>query len=285
MFFPGRNIFEKRKEKSSLPVIKNFAFNCRGRISLSTSQKGSLTLEAACVLPLFLFGMIAVMYFFGAIKGAGILAEELHETGKQMAVYAYAKEVVGIEEEVQAGKILSLLYVQNRLSKKAGNGIENISLLRSSILKEEMIDLVAEYKMKFRVPFFTLPNIRILQRARIRAWTGRSETEGAEGEDTEGTAVYVTVNGKVYHKDRECTHIRLSVQQVNKNQVADLRNKSGGKYYPCEGCKGGGSGAVYITDTGDRYHSSVSCSGLKRGVISVPQTSLDGWSPCSRCGG
>ncbi len=280
MFFFCKSSY-RRKEKSSLPVIYRI-FESRKRTSLSASQKGSLTLEAACVLPFFCFGMLAICYFFIAVTAAGNVAEGLCEAGKKMAVYASQKEES--DSVGEAENIFSLIYVRGEIEKKAGSYLSGLHVNHSSILEEEeMINLAAEYEIKIRVPFFLRKQLLFWQKASVRAWTGQKEKEGEENEDGEGTLVYVTVTGNVYHKDRECSHIRLSIQNVAKTQVAELRNKDGGKYYPCESCGGTGN-HVYITETGNRYHSSLTCSGLKRGVIAIPMSQVSNWSACLRCG-
>lgn len=285
MFFLCTDYFN-RKEKSSLPGWrkKGDAKECRERISLSASHRGSMTVEAAWVLPLFLYAALAFLNFFQAVSLAGCVAEGMQDAGKQMAVYAYAKEAASGDEKVQAAGVVSLLYAKNRIRQAVGADAPSISLVRSSVLKgDEMIDLVAEYRLRWKIPFLALSDVPVRQRARIRAWTGRSETGDTDGDGKSTGTAYVTVNGSVYHRDRECTHIRLSVHAVPKGEISKLRNDSGGKYYPCEKC--GGNGArVYVTETGDRYHSSVTCSGLKRGVIEVPMSRVEGWAPCSRCG-
>ena len=90
--------------------------------------------------------------------------------------------------------------------------------------------------------------------------------------------------GLVYHKDYHCTHLDLSIRMASGEEVSSLRNESGGKYYACEHCGGGSGGAVYITSYGDRYHSSLSCSGLKRTVYAVPLSEAVGKGACSKCG-
>lgn len=286
MFFLCIDKF-KRKEDGSLPGCRktHHISGCRERISLSASYGGSLTVEAACVLPVFVYAVLLFCYFFRVIATAQGVAEGLQDAGKQMAIYAYAKEAVVGEKKEEAAGIVSLLYVKNRIRQAAGTDMPSVSLLHSSVLKgDEMIDLIAECKFRWRVPFFAPSGVSVIQRARIRAWTGRKGTQNSGGEEKDSVIVYVTVNGSVYHRDRECSHIRLSVRTAERTQVSKLRNESGGKYYPCESCGGGNGSQVYITDTGDRYHSSVTCSRLKRGVLAVPLSQVESWPPCSRCG-
>lgn len=301
----------KRKEECSLPGRYDAERPDRGRISLSVPHKrshteenqakkshtkenhageihirGSLTVEAACVLPVFIYMILVFLYFFQVVHMAGSVAGGLQEAGKKMAIYAYAKEAAVKGEASEVSRVVSLSYAKARIYQKTGRDAPAVYLLKSSIGQENgIIDLVAEYRFRWRLPFFFSPDLPIGQRARVRAWTGRSKQTGTGKDGCGGEKVYVTVNGKVYHKDRECTHIRLSVHQVPKESIQNLRNADGGKYYPCRDCKGADGASVYITDTGNRYHSSVTCSGIKRGVIAVDSSRLEGWRPCSRCGG
>ena len=82
---------------------------------------------------------------------------------------------------------------------------------------------------------------------------------------------------------RSCTHLTLSITLAGRDEVEGLRNASGGRYSPCEKCGGDGSGIVYVTNEGDRYHNTIECSGLKRTVRCVPLSEAGGRSPCSRC--
>lgn len=279
-----------RKENSSLPVRLFTLLVCSEKTSLFTSLRGSLTLEAACVLPLFLFAMISVLYFVQIVSLSVNLTGAFCETGKELAVYAYVKENGGLPKGQVSDLItggLSTAYAKSkvidRAKLKSGNG--SLSMIQSSFLKKgKVIDLVGRYRVKYPVTLFPLPKLYILSRGYVRAWTGRDGTNGDGSTAGNGEMVLVTVNGSVYHKDPNCTHIKLSIKTVNQAIVESLRNQSGGKYHPCENC-GGGYGSVYITDTGNRYHSSLGCSGLKRGLLLIPASEVEGWQSCSRCGG
>ena len=99
--------------------------------------------------------------------------------------------------------------------------------------------------------------------------------------------VYVTDTGVVYHKNPHCTHLDLSIHAAASSELNSLRNESGGKYHACEKCVHGSSmgGSVYITDQGDRYHNSLTCSGLKRTVYTARISEVPGKRACSKCGG
>ncbi len=284
MRFPLRLFIRGR---SALPGIKpkRTRRTRRGSASLSAFASASLTVEAACVLPLFLFIILLFFELIRAADTAGRVAAGLQEAGEQMAVYACVSDSQAGEERSKAEHILSLAYAAKCIREHGGNQALAVSLASSSIREgDEIIDLTAEYRLRWHVPFLPSQSMKLVQRVRVRAWTGREETSGS-GEDGDGIEVYITESGTVYHRDRECRHLRLSVHQVTREALQRLRSEDGSKYYPCEDCGGGSGAVVYITDTGNRYHSSVSCSALKRTVITVPLSELTGWRSCAVCGG
>lgn len=278
------NLKKLRKEISSLPKnipsLKNLSF---GRTSLNAS----LTVESALVLPIFLYLMAGILMFLNLMGNVGTLINGIQDTAKQMAVYAYAVK----NPSENAGKLtggISAAYAGIQLQKWA-EGLKGFHIGYSSFLKgDEKIDLVAAFRVNAEVPLFSFGNPQIIQRGCVRAWTGRDfrqEEAGYSRKENEKNQVYVAENGVVYHRDLQCTHLRLSVRQVSKTVAAHLRNRYGAKYYACSCCRKGTGAVVYITDTGNRYHASKSCSGLKRTVHSADIKDVDNLPPCSKCGG
>ena len=136
--------------------------------------------------------------------------------------------------------------------------------------EDEMIQLVRPARVKPVVPVLAYPGTNIVSCCYMRAWTGYDVERKFSGEEQE-EYVYITENGTVYHRERNCTHLTLSIELAGKDEVGQLRNESGGKYYPSEKCGGDGSSFVYVTGEGTRYHNTITCSGLKRTVISIPR--------------
>lgn len=123
-----------------------------------------------------------------------------------------------------------------------------------------------------------------VQQVEVRAWvgyTGESFQENAKGQ-----IVYVTLNGEVYHRSRDCTYLKLTTRAISGDLVKNARNQSGERYTSCEYCVSAGrsSGTVYITDYGTSYHVSSACQGLKRTIMAVPLSETSGLRCCSRCG-
>lgn len=254
-----------------------------------------MTVEAACILPLFLFSILAFFYVMYAVRAELCVFMGLWEAGEDLALYT---SLTGEEEDgknpwIEAG--ISGIYGRTQVTQRLrqdGEGVSviyggesGISFLGSSYAEQDMIRMQAAYQLHFPVPIPGLQKIPVKVTARVRAWTGREAQEEVVLEEGKETCVYVTTTGKVYHLDRECTHIRLSIRRVKQTEIPGLRNTAGEKYVPCESCKDAQSDMVYITDTGNRYHSTSACRGLKRGVMQIPLSELEGWQACKRCGG
>lgn len=118
---------------------------------------------------------------------------------------------------------------------------------------------------------------------KYRKWNGY-DVCGETGAIEEDEYVYVTEYGSVYHMDRGCSHLMINLHAVTDVEIADCRNNNMEKYYPCEKCGGNGTGIVFITEEGNRYHSSATCSGIKREVRTVKLSEVGNLPACSTCG-
>ncbi len=291
--YPGKS--EKclvRKDLLS-PLLCIWKKLCRSGTSFFAPLRGALTVEAAMVLPLFLFCMITAMQYCKAMDTAVRLAGSLTDTGKLMAAAAYLYEYPEDAEQSPgiAVTALSSAWAHSHVMSLAGNtsDIKNANLALSSFLSDgQMIDLVMTYQIRSPFQIVRLPGYFFLQRANVRAWTGRLAGQGGadgEGKRSGGEIVYVTETGSVYHENPECTHLKLSIREVDRDMLERLRNNGGGKYHACERCGGGTGSSVYITNEGNRYHSSLTCSGLKRTVREMTREEAGHLRACSKCGG
>jgi hypothetical protein len=295
------------------------------RTLLPLPLQAVMTVEAALVLPLFLFFMSNVLFIFDMIRLQSGMTAALHEAGKQMAEYSYFyRYALSDLMNIQAGEadyegetgadlgtvgnaalsfVLSQTYVRSQVNSMLGTGYLDhtcleggsggISYLRSSILLGEpgsgsdIVDLVADYRVRPLFRMFGLKDFSMQSRFYAHAWVGYGVGEITDEEEKEKEeTVYITETGTVYHKDRGCTYLNPSVRSVNVSELAGMRNKGGGRYYPCEICDPQSAGTVVITSDGNRYHSSAACPGLKRTIYAVPLSSVEGEMPaCSKCGG
>ena len=281
--------------KSKTPIKAIFPTWNRGT-SCITSLKGSLTVEAALVLPVFLFFFLGVLYIMELVWVESAIKSSLYETGKELAQYAYLTQYSnGNEEEIQnyfgAG---AYLYAKTTFLSKEGrdfwdktlvrSGSEGFSFLQSRFLEDDgNIDLVVNYKVEIPILFvgsFYFPQV---QRCKVRGWIGASEN----WPENESRMVYITINGSVYHLSASCRHLNIAIKTVHPINLPKERNKSGGKYYPCEKC---GEQFLkyekyYITEDGDRFHTTLQCSSLKRYILTIPLAKVEGRKICKECGG
>ena len=247
-------------------------------------------MEAALVFPLFLFVLTAFLYLFFLVELRAEVGRALTDTGRGLSQTAYFSENAGS----LAPSALAMLYGQREVKEYLEGrvsaeiikgGADGISFL-GTVWNEEtsVLTLRASFQVTLPPGLAWFHPIRVTQERTVRGFTGFSGREGAE--ETEGSEiVYVTDHGTVYHRDLSCRYLKLSVQQAELDQVDSMRNEDGGKYYPCERCWKEGASVVFLTESGDRYHQSLNCSSLVRGIHAVRIWETGGRPPCSVCGG
>jgi hypothetical protein len=282
------------------------------RVSLSVFPQrdwrmaASMTIEAAILLPLLLFFILNLCGAMEILRLHANLAMALRDTGNQISVYGYAYDRLGKAEDSAASDLLNTLvgigfsnvYVRQELTDYVGReyldrspltqGANGLYFLKSDIMKEQdNIELVVAYKVSplFGVPAFS--SFQMTNHYYGRAWTGYEIIDQDKQQTKEDVLqVYVTVNGTVWHKTKDCTHLSLSVRSVLLKEVLMLRNHSRQSYSLCELCGNAkATDQVYLTDYGDRYHYIRNCSGLKRTVLTIPFSEAYSYTPCSRCTG
>ncbi len=252
-----------------------------GRASASACKKGSITVEAALAVPLFFLAVVSLFYLMEIMAIRTSVRAGLQSAGKQLMQDASVVTVLQPSKlESDIVRSVGAERLERSIVVGGSSGLQCDGSYLSGLTG--IGELTVSYRVQLPIPVFRVSPVSYQESMRVKAWTGYEKSIfGNEKEET----VYITENGIVYHKDYHCTHLDLSIHMVQASEVDALRNTSGGKYYPCEKCAHGASGGVYITDTGDCYHSSLSCSGLKRVIYAVPISEAAGKGACSRCGG
>ncbi len=231
----------------SIQACKRISFCLFSYINRRKKQKktraASMTIEAALVLPLFIFAVMNLMSIMEIYRLQCSMNMKLHQAAKEMAVTAATLDSLG---------------------------------------EDECIDFVYPYQAKPFVAMVGFEEFTMFSRMRTRAWTGY-DNESANEEESEET-VYVTEYGKVYHRSKSCSYLKVSIRAVNLAVVNNLRNAEGACYYACEQCGSNCTNTVFVTTYGNRYHATLQCSGLKRTIQEIPLSQVGDKQPCKKCG-
>lgn len=277
-------------------------------------EEGSMTIETAIVLPLFILAMICIMNFFVIINYQNILQYSMIHTAKAVGRYSYIiSKAENLSANVYEAKLqeagkdiinsgITLGYIWDSImseevikyTKKAGvyNSMNGISILTSDVgnIETGLNDIKLNYRIDMDILGEKTYGIRLSNRCYFRVWIGESickrEEEAEDG--NHGRTVYITNNGKVYHYNASCSHISLSISSVKLREISSLRNENGAKYKRCTACIKGNpdyDDIVYITASGTRYHSDRNCSKIKRQVVAIDISEVGDKRLCSRCSG
>lgn len=265
---------------------------------------GSLTLEAALSLCLFIFAMVCMILPMKIMDTERKMQAALEAVGEDFSRYAYLKdmlekgEVDGIPgagdfaksfcSHLAAGAAEG--YAQLMVTQHLDTGaVKHVRMLRSSVLEDgETFDLIMDYEIQMPFPVLGMNRIERTVRCRRRAWIGKPGKDGgyAGGEDgSEDEIVYVGKYSTRYHRSRNCHYLANNLVQVSYEQVSGMRNDSGGKYYACRVCgTGAGAGsAVYIMPSGSSYHTTKKCTAINAYVRAVRLSEAAHLGACSYC--
>lgn len=290
-FLPGGFI-----ERASLPA------------SLKKKVVAGMTVEAAIVLPLFLFFLVNLGSAIEMIRLHGNLQMALWECGNRMCVYGYINAPCDdgdaqIDRSVwqEMGDIaLTYTYVKGQVVDYVGRdyleeaplckGASGLQFWESDVgavdeaVSGDVLDIVMTYQVKPPLDIPYVKPFRMANRYYGRLWTGYDVTRANEGKDKEDI-VYIAENAQVYHESRNCTHLSLTIQEVAWSELSDARNEKGARYMKCQKCGDEIGGAVaYVAREGDAYHKNLDCSGLKRTVyIMLRELAIEKYRACSRC--
>ncbi len=262
---------------------KTYAHNPEKRVSSFISQKklkGSMTLEAALILSIFLFSVFSLISLISVIKIKSCVDIAVCQVGNEVAIKKYSE---------YPSDILLPVYIKNKLESFLEENLsrQDMKKLHSKICVTDISIFNEEEIVFFRVDYSIIPDFYMLGVERIKlnttyyghSWQGYTATKQEE------TMVFLTENASVYHTDKNCTHMKLTIKEVSYDDLNILRNNEGSKYDECRFCNNiTNKSIVYITPEGECYHNIKGCAGLTRSIFTVPYSMISGKQKCIRCG-
>ena len=216
-------------------------------------QEGSATVEAALALPLFLIVCVMLLSMVDMTRTYVREEEKLYEQTRKAAVYGVIGSAAGIRGST---------------------------------------DMVEFYKPYRAAPPLKGPGFRhflMVNHCKAHIWNGYDNSKGFLSEE-DPAYVYVTEEGSVYHRRRDCSHLNVTIKSIPPGKMGAQRSEDGSRYYACPICTKGmkksdlSKMTLYVASYGIKYHVRLTCPNIKRTVYVVPFSQVNGKPACSECG-
>lgn len=299
-------LFSQPKANKSKKIISP-QINHGKRVSLSASFYGSLSVEAAIILPVFIFFLLIVISPLLLFKTQLIIHERLTDCCLMLSEYYYPCSKINDAENNIPDYVkditlngVSTAYAKNyildnSLKKKLHNSLihnkENgLSFKYSSINKASgIIDISIDYSAGISLPMIAkLPYTKFIQRCYIKGFCGKSIVNS---NNSVPVYVYVSSGSTAYHKTPYCSYL-LHYSTVVRSKFSTTVFVDGNPYDCCTFCMLSDESLkdlndkkfFYITDYGSVFHTSLDCPVLQRNIFAIDyNTGTGGRSPCIRC--
>lgn len=295
---------KKTKIKSGIPQIFINFLKDKKRVSYVTCD-GSITMEAAFVMPLCILAVITIIQIMIMMNIQVTIAHSLSNQAEKISGYTYLSDYVienvtdklGIEEIGYVGHIIENgvtgFIVKKMVEQDVGkklfiNGyVDNVDVVITPFVSENYLDIIFYYHIRPGINFFNVVSVPIIARARVRCFNGTTRILSDDGNEGESGSeeVYVTGAGSVYHWYDDCVYIKVNLNRIKKDELSTVRNQSGGIYYPCPGCAKASNSSeyIYITRYGDRYHTDKKCKYVTHSVNKILFSDVGNRKECSKC--
>lgn len=236
--------------------------------------KGSLTIEAALIVPIFLYCMVGFIYFIQMITLHESIQHSITNLSFDISKFGYLYDEVNIEDMLIDDTVDKNEEEEKEPYKRIGKDILetfNLSIdslftnhLFQTLVKEHILDdninlsiiengqagiysyfstfmeedenvhIIVHYKVKIPFGILSSYNIPMLQRVTIRSWSKEAVEKKGEKEESKEEVVYVTEHGEVYHKHKECTYINIKLTKVRMEDLLKEERYKG--FTSCSRC-------------------------------------------------
>lgn len=243
--------------------------------------KASLTVEAALVLPLFLFVLLLLALPFRMMTAERQVQRAAEE------VCARAAQVAALRDEASTQYTASLGEQALKAARETVRdpNVSGLSAEHSSFLADgETVSVVLDYRYQIPIPLFRIPPLRRSCTATRRAWIGETDPENRLSETAADELVFIGRHSTRYHKSAHCHYLSNELSALSVEAARNARNAGGGRYHACPVCaRAVTAGTVYIMPSGSAYHRDPACRAIRAYVRAVHLSEVRSLGPCSYC--
>ena len=249
---------------------------------IKNTKKGSVTVEAAIILPLFIIAVLTIGYTIKLIETEEAVINGAADEARYISAYAYIEKTgLGVKTRIEK-------RIKNDKSAESF-AVRRLRYLYSNFNNTGLISIDMAYTVKNRMPVRMRGDFHRETGIMFRGFVGRNNKGQIFSFDMmqtsdDGTTVWVfPVAGEKYHSEN-CSYIKVyPVQTILTDEVRQ-------HYSPCRLCRpdehGNGHIVYCFKKTGKAYHSA-DCSTVDRYVVEMTryEAVAEGYSRCSKCGG
>jgi len=253
------------------------------------ARSGSIAVETAILLPLFIVGILTLGYLLKFC----MVSEGVHHSLADEARRIMADPVTMYMPAANEQKITDRIDSESRGEARAINTkafpVLAVGVSKGGSVFDNIIAMSATFDTPIKLPRLFMDEVRGERTVLCRAFVGKThdgavkpfdEMERKDG----GVTVWVFPRaGERYH-DKRCSYIENNPREVLLDPIIRSR------YSPCKLCKPASrrnGTLVYCFETSGKAYHTGECTIVDRYVIekSKEDAEKQGYTPCSKCGG